>query len=181
MWPISDPDAIFSHKPRKEPEMKKQKGRPVETAAAVEIDSGGLRQLFLDDFHRCLKKPTQKLLRLFHSYAQARRQANQMTREKKTKGAVHPKCVSRLTEAIHFGNDVHPSVASLRLLDAFRRNQWMLSVGITGGLPRNTHTFEYSSRDSARFPVIFIICDFSSTVERGSHWRRGPTKTYRIV
>ncbi len=49
------------------------KGRPVETAAAVEIDKGGLRQLLVNDFHRCLKKPTQEPLRLFHSYAQARR------------------------------------------------------------------------------------------------------------
>ena len=45
----------------------------METAAAVEIDKGGLRQLLVDDFHRCLKKPTQEPLRLFHSYAQARR------------------------------------------------------------------------------------------------------------
>src|SRR2546426_543576 len=52
---------------------------------------------------------------------------------------------SCLTEAIHFGNDVHTSVASLRLLDALRRNRWCLSVGITGGIPRNTHyTYVYS-------------------------------------
>jgi hypothetical protein len=31
----------------------------------VEIDSGGLRQLFLDDFHRCLKKPTHKTASAF--------------------------------------------------------------------------------------------------------------------
>jgi len=43
-----------------------------------------------------------------------------------------------LTEAIHFVNDVHPGVALLRGLDAFRRNQWMLSIGITGGLRWNT-------------------------------------------
>jgi hypothetical protein len=49
-----------SHKHRKRTHEKIEKGRPVETAAAVEIDSGGLRQLFLDDSHRCLKKPTQK-------------------------------------------------------------------------------------------------------------------------
>src|SRR5437016_3341692 len=34
---------------------------------------------------------------------------------------------SCLTEAIHFGNDVHPSVASSHALDALRRNGWMLS------------------------------------------------------
>lgn len=34
--------------------------------------------------------------------------------------------------------------ASLRsdLLDAFRRNQWMLSIGITGGFLRNTHLIQ---------------------------------------
>ena len=29
----------------------------METAAAVEIDQGGLRRYFLEDFHRCLEKP----------------------------------------------------------------------------------------------------------------------------
>ena len=29
----------------------------METAAAVEIQQGGLRRYFLDDFHRCLEKP----------------------------------------------------------------------------------------------------------------------------
>jgi hypothetical protein len=47
---------------------KERKQRPVETAAAVEIDNGCLRRLLLDDFHRCLKKPAQQTLRLFHSY-----------------------------------------------------------------------------------------------------------------
>jgi len=32
----------------------------VETAAAVEIDKGGLRQYVLDDFHRCLEKACAK-------------------------------------------------------------------------------------------------------------------------
>jgi hypothetical protein len=45
----------------------------VETDAAVEINKGGLRRLLVDDFHRCLKKPAQELLRLFHSYTQTRR------------------------------------------------------------------------------------------------------------
>ena len=60
-------------KKKKQKERKVRKGRPVETAAAVEIEKGGLRRLLLDDFHRCLKKPAQERLRLFHSYAQARR------------------------------------------------------------------------------------------------------------
>ena len=39
--------------PRRETD---RKGRPVETATAVEIAIGGLRQLFLDDFHQLLEK-----------------------------------------------------------------------------------------------------------------------------
>jgi len=39
---------------------KERKGRPVETGAAVGIIKGGLRRLSLDDFHRCLEKPTEK-------------------------------------------------------------------------------------------------------------------------
>ena len=146
-WPINDPDANFIS-PRlriltnneKEPKPTKvPKGRPVETAAAVEIDSGGLRQLFVDDSHRCLKKPTQKPLRLFLRYAQARRRLiNDKGKENRREPITPRKCDYYLTEAIHFGNDVHPSVASLRLLDPLRRNRWCLSVGITGGIGRNT-------------------------------------------
>jgi hypothetical protein len=56
-------------KRKKEKRSKKErKQRPVETATAVEIGKGGLRQLLLDDFHRCLEKPAHKTLRLFHSY-----------------------------------------------------------------------------------------------------------------
>jgi len=46
---------------------------------------------------------------------------------------------SCLTEAIHFGNDQLPSVATLRLPDALRRNDCLLSVGIAVGIRRNTH------------------------------------------
>ena len=53
---------------RNKKERKLRKGKLVETATAVEIDKGSLRRLFLDDFHRCLKKSTHKTLRLFHSY-----------------------------------------------------------------------------------------------------------------
>jgi hypothetical protein len=53
---------------RSKKERKLRKGKLVETATAVEIDKGSLRRLFLDDFHRCLKKSTHKTLRLFHSY-----------------------------------------------------------------------------------------------------------------
>ena len=52
----------------KEKGPQRKKGRPVETAAAVEIKQGGLRQHFLDDFHSCLKKSAEKRRRLFHSY-----------------------------------------------------------------------------------------------------------------
>jgi hypothetical protein len=38
-------------------ERKLRKGKLVETAAAEEIVQGGLRQHFLDDFHRCLENP----------------------------------------------------------------------------------------------------------------------------
>jgi len=51
---------------KKEKRTKKER-KPVETAAAVEIDKGGLRRLLLDDFHSRLKKPPHKTLRLFHS------------------------------------------------------------------------------------------------------------------
>src|SRR5579885_2523059 len=40
----------------------------LETAAAVEIQQGGLRRLFLDDFHSCLEKPAHQTRRLFHRY-----------------------------------------------------------------------------------------------------------------
>ena len=46
---------------------KRRATRAMETAAAVEIDQGGLRQLLLHDFHHCLEKPPQKTLRLSHS------------------------------------------------------------------------------------------------------------------
>ena len=42
---------------RRPKERKHRKGKLVETDTAVEIDYGGLRQLFLDDFHRCLENP----------------------------------------------------------------------------------------------------------------------------
>ena len=48
------------------------------------------------------------------------------------------KLASHLTEVIHFGNDFISSVASLRSLDAFHWNRWRLSIGITGGIRRNT-------------------------------------------
>jgi hypothetical protein len=49
------------HKKEKEAKRKNmRKGKPVETAAAMEIDQGGLRRLLLDDFHRCLKKTCAK-------------------------------------------------------------------------------------------------------------------------
>src|SRR5262245_18780893 len=47
---------------------QKKTQKPVETAAAVEIGSGGLRHLLIDDFHRCCGKASATTLRLFHSY-----------------------------------------------------------------------------------------------------------------
>jgi len=42
---------------RSKKERKLRKGRFMETAAAMEIDQGSLRQYFLGDFHRCLENP----------------------------------------------------------------------------------------------------------------------------
>ena len=50
-----------------------EKGRPVETAAAVEIGSGGLRQLLLDDFHKLLGKASAKPAPAFPQLPQRRR------------------------------------------------------------------------------------------------------------
>jgi hypothetical protein len=71
--PISDPGEVFfdngqRFSQRKKKDQKERKQRPMETATAVEIEQGGLRQNLLDDFHRCLKKSAQTTLRLFHSY-----------------------------------------------------------------------------------------------------------------
>src|SRR5215831_16218522 len=43
---------------------------------------GGLRQLLLDDFHRCLEKRLAKTLGLFHSYTQRRQRLTYSTGEK---------------------------------------------------------------------------------------------------
>jgi hypothetical protein len=58
-------DRIFTRKKKKQKERTIRKGRPVETAAAVEIDQGGLRQHLLDDFHHCLKKAFAKTASAF--------------------------------------------------------------------------------------------------------------------
>jgi len=42
--------------------------RPVETVTAVEIQTRWPSAFYFMDFHRCLKKPPQRTLRLFHSY-----------------------------------------------------------------------------------------------------------------
>lgn len=61
----SDPGALWkllvsTKKEKKQKESKIRKGRPVETAAAMEIHSGGLRRLFLDEFPRLLEKACAK-------------------------------------------------------------------------------------------------------------------------
>jgi hypothetical protein len=43
---------------------------------------GGLRQLLLDDFHRCLEKSLVKTLGLFHSYTQRQRRLTYSMGEK---------------------------------------------------------------------------------------------------
>jgi len=76
-WPINDRGAKFfpqlsDERAKKEKRSKKErKQRPVETAATVEIGKGGLRRLFLDDFHSWLKKPPQKTPPLFSQFQKA--------------------------------------------------------------------------------------------------------------
>jgi hypothetical protein len=58
---------------KKEKRIKKErKQRPMETAAAMEIGEGGLRRLFLDDFH-LLGKACAKNAPAFPQLPQARR------------------------------------------------------------------------------------------------------------
>jgi hypothetical protein len=76
----------------------------------------------------CLDKPSQKHARFIHSSNRPGGDPFTNNRE----------CVSHLTEVIHFGNDFISSVASLRSLEALPWNGWCLSVGMTGGLHRNT-------------------------------------------
>jgi len=82
-----------------------------------------------------LAKPAQKktlrLSHIFHKLGDARSHTKRKVRE------FDPKIASYLAEAIHFGNDFDSSVASLRTQDAFPRNRWMLSIGITGWLHRS--------------------------------------------
>jgi hypothetical protein len=63
---IGDPGTTFFVNGSEFMQRKKcSDGRPVETAAGMEIDQGGLRQHFLDDFHTCLKKPRTKRFGFF--------------------------------------------------------------------------------------------------------------------
>ena len=74
----------FSHfeaKLGKRIEMQTQ--RPVENAAAVEIEIGGLRQLFLDDFHKLLGK--QKSLSTLTTGPEAIHNVETMKLETKTR------------------------------------------------------------------------------------------------
>src|SRR5438552_18390988 len=65
------PKLFLNFSKEKQKERKLCQEGLVETGAAVEIDKGSLRRLFLNDFHRYLKKPAQKTLRLFHRYHNA--------------------------------------------------------------------------------------------------------------
>ena len=98
------------------------------------------------------------------------------------------KCASWLTEAIHFGNDFNSSVASLRPLDAFLRNWWWPSVGIVGGIPRNTHSIEQEQcdrvtirRESGYLGTITSekhVLKLDGTVQKDSPWL-GSTEQYK--
>jgi hypothetical protein len=79
---------------KKKETKKKEKGRPVETAAAVEIGKSGLRRLDLDDFHRCLEKPSHQTLG-FPTVITGPSAINNQTRSFSVsvshgRGAVHP-------------------------------------------------------------------------------------------
>jgi hypothetical protein len=58
---------IFRPTSTKKEKRTKKERKPVESAAAVEIDKGGLRRLLFDDFHKPLEKLPHKTLQLFHS------------------------------------------------------------------------------------------------------------------
>ena len=111
---------------------------------------GGLRQLLLDDFHRCLEKSLAKTLGLFHSYTQRRRRVTYSMGEQ----------MRFLVDRSHpFGNDFNSSVASLRPLDALLWNRWWPSIGIAGGIPRNTQfskSYAHLRRDSLTFITVHI-------------------------
>src|SRR5262245_28787420 len=86
---IDDPGAEFfpQRKKKKQKERNARNGTPVETAAALEIDKGGLRQLLLDDFHRCLEKP--KTTSAFPQLPQARRRLTKTLGTKNRKQRTH--------------------------------------------------------------------------------------------
>jgi hypothetical protein len=49
-----DHHGFLQERKKKQKRKKVRKGRPIETAAAEEIEIGCLRQLLLDDFHKLL-------------------------------------------------------------------------------------------------------------------------------
>jgi hypothetical protein len=84
---------------------------------------GGLRQLFLDGFPQAVwKRPS--------AFPHSHRPDGGFTQleigEFRRCGFLL-KTVSGLTEAIHFGNDIHPSVATVSHTGCFASEQWMPS------------------------------------------------------
>jgi len=63
---------IFRPTSTKKEKRTKKERKPVETAAAVEIDKGGLRRLLLDDFHKPLEKASAQNASAFSQFQQAR-------------------------------------------------------------------------------------------------------------
>jgi hypothetical protein len=55
----------FSPERKRSKKKQHSEGRHVETAQAMEIDQGGLRQHLFDDFHPCLKKAYAKTASAF--------------------------------------------------------------------------------------------------------------------
>ena len=79
---------------------------------------GGLRQLLLGDFHRCLEKSLAKTLGLFHSYTQRQRRLTYSIGEK-----------------MRFLVDrSHPTLEMISTPASLRSDHWMPSSGIGGGL-----------------------------------------------
>jgi hypothetical protein len=77
---------------KKEKRTKKER-KPVETAAAVEINKGGLRRLLLDDFHKLLEKASAQNAPAFSQFQQAR----QLGTRSSASGRGKPKTETALT------------------------------------------------------------------------------------
>ena len=145
--PINNPGANFlitnSQSRSKEGKSRRMKGRPVGNDVTVEI--------LKDRIPTVTCKSLRKRRSGFRTFSTSRETIHYCFNSKGNSYDASKNAFC-LTEAIHFGNDFNSSVASLRSLDAFPRNRWCLSIGIAGGLRRNTHPGEVM-RGIRRFSV----------------------------